>query len=562
MNRPSKLLSAFLCFVAIAVSPASAVWIEDGMPVSIVDGGAFNPKITTDGAGGAIIAWFDYRNMTDFSIYAQRINASGEALWVAEGVYICSGLNIICDHRIVSDGAGGAVITWVDLRSGNYDIYAQRIDASGTVMWTPDGVPICVSGQSQRYPELVSDGTGGAIITWVDYRTLDYEIYAQRVNGSGTVAWAANGVPILTLDFGDFPKIASDGAGGAIISWVDRRTGDNNIYAQRIDASGAVIWTTNGVPVCTAKNSQGPCEIISDRYGGAIITWQDARIIKPDYDANIYAQRIDGSGVALWTTDGVPLCMENENQNTPQITTDGAGGAIVVWSDRRNGNYDIYVQHIDASGAVDWTVDGVPLCTADNYQLNFRIAPDGAGGAIVAWQDDRNISIDIYFQHIDASGSCLYAIDGTPLCTASETQQSPEITFDMSGGAIVTWEDHRGVEYGESDIYAQRTSYVITGAGTPETPHAAYLEQNFPNPFNPSTTIRFGLDQAGPVSLKIYDPSGRLVATIIDKTMLEGNYSETWDGKDSAGYPAPSGVYFYRLRTDSATRTRKMILLR
>ena len=101
----------------------------------------------------------------------------------------------------------------------------------------------------------------------------------------------------------------------------------------------------------------------------------------------------------------------------------------------------------------------------------------------------------------------------------------------------------------------------VTG-DEPSTPAATFLSQNWPNPFNPSTTIAFGLRDRGRVSLRIYDAAGRLVASLVDEIRPAGRYEENWDGTDGAGSAAASGVYFYRLHAGAFEATRKMILLR
>ena len=89
---------------------------------------------------------------------------------------------------------------------------------------------------------------------------------------------------------------------------------------------------------------------------------------------------------ANWVQDGVVLCNWTWHQHAPTITSDGAGGAIVTWMDYRSGNnYDIYAQRVNASGSVQWTANGVALCTATGDQLYPTITSDGAGGAIVTW---------------------------------------------------------------------------------------------------------------------------------------------------------------------------------
>ena len=83
------------------------------------------------------------------------------------------------------------------------------------------------------------------------------------------------------------------------------------------------------------------------------------------------------------------------------------------------------------------------------------------------------------------------------------------------------------------------------------------LNQNYPNPFNPSTNISFTLDRDGFVSLNVYDVAGRVVATILNKSMTAGSYDV---GFNASGLS--SGVYFYKLKTADQEMTKKMILLR
>ncbi len=95
-----------------------------------------------------------------------------------------------------------------------------------------------------------------------------------------------------------------------------------------------------------------------------------------------------------------------------------------------------------------------------------------------------------------------------------------------------------------------------------EIPSTHFLSQNWPNPFNPSTTIRFGLNSPGPVQLRVYDARGALIRTLVDERMGEGAHEAVWNGNDSAGRPVSSGVYFYRMTAGEQSLTRKMILLR
>jgi hypothetical protein len=91
---------------------------------------------------------------------------------------------------------------------------------------------------------------------------------------------------------------------------------------------------------------------------------------------------------------------------------------------------------------------------------------------------------------------------------------------------------------------------------------AFVLEQNFPNPFNPGTTIRFSVERRGRVGLRVYDVRGRLVRTLVDEERAGGAHVTTWDGRDHQGRRVASGVYFCRLQAGHEAEVRKMVLLR
>ncbi|MCU0638394.1 MAG: T9SS type A sorting domain-containing protein [Candidatus Krumholzibacteria bacterium] len=727
------------------------VWASDGVAICTDINWQNNPAIVSDGAGGAIIAWQDNRGGY-YDIYAQRVSASGAILWMEDGQVICSADGDQSLPQIETDAAGGAIIAWLDNRSmSETDIYAQRINAAGAVQWTWDGVAVCTASNGQYDQKLIPDGAGGAIISWDDFRGgSNFDIYAQRMNGSGTPLWTANGVAICARAGTQmFPALATDGAGGAIVAWFDSRLGYYDIYAQSVNASGAVQWTVNGIAVCNAAMDQTYISAVSDDAGGAILTWMDAR---SGAGFDVYAQRLNPAGVAQWTANGVALSTASLDQFNVRPVKDGSGGVIVAWSDLRNGGYDVYAQCVSASGAVQWTADGAPVCTSVGEQDQVRFVSDGAGGAIAAWRDSRTGSADIYCQSVDREGRTgflapdIYAVrdipgdqggaiylswyaarpdafrtadvnyytiwraidplaaslaiekgarflealadldpvcglpvvrlerigtleyfweliesqgayyraaygkpvatlfDSTgvsdeyhyfqvvahtsdpfvfwesevgsgrsvdnlvpaaPLGLEGEQQYLPvglELQWlandesDLAGYAIYrgtsedfvpdpaslvattcdtfyvdgTWSWEGGYYYKVAavDIHENESGYallspgLITGSDDPVMPAAVYLEQNVPNPFNPSTRIGFGLAAPAKVRLRVYDAAGRLVRELANGIMPAGRHVEEWDGRNEDGVAAASGVYFYRLESGSFTETRKMVLLK
>jgi hypothetical protein len=440
------------------------------VPISTSIDGQSDPVIASDGAGGAFIAWNDLRSGQGYDIYAQHVNASGIVQWDSNGTVICAESGIQNMVVMIPDGAGGAILAWEDKRTDmNYDIYAQRLNSSGTALWGAGGIPVVATDGDQQAPCIVSDGQGGAIIAWNDTRPGGASnIYAQRLDASGNPLWQIDGVPVLKATVSsifDPAAMISDGSHGAIIGWDDARSTEpqTDIYVQRLDAAGNCRWDTNGAEACLDPASQAGTRLATDGAGGAIVCWTDWRAqSKPDGiygDDGIYAQHVDSAGVALWTKDGVKVCDTTDRQEQAEIVSDGAGGAILAWEDKRKGSeFDLYAQRVDSSGSVRWDSGGVPVCTAFGDQGFIRMASDSNGGALVAWIDNRVGNYDIYSTRISDKGISLWPLNGVGITTADGPQALGDMTFNKKNGAILAWTDGRGGNAGSSNIFAQNVN--------------------------------------------------------------------------------------------------------
>ena len=557
----------FALLVLVCPVHAFALWTPNGVPLSTAVNVQQWPAITTDGAAGAIVAWYDKRNGNNFDIYVQRVNAMGQIMWALDGIALCVAAHDQINPTITSDGAGGAIVTWWDFRSGtDYDIYVQRVNAAGAVQWTANGVALCTARNDQRYPVPTTDGAGGAIVAWDDIRSGggDIDIYAQRISAAGVTQWTADGVALCVQPYIEYvPAILSDGVGGAFVTWADFRNGtDYDIYGQHINGAGSTLWAANGLAICAGAQASALQSMATDQAGGAIVAWMDDRN-GPDWD--IYAQRVDAAGSAQWTPGGAAICLAIDSQGTPAIASDGSGGAIIAWDDLRNPitGRDIYAQRIDDAGDTKWTLDGVPLCVVRQVQSETCIVPDASGGAIVAWYDVRNgVDFDIFVQRVDAFGTPLWTINGVALCFAAESQFGPKIVSDSGGGAIVAWHDLRNGNY---DIYAQRIGQDgLIPTAVRDTPSFArvVLSLNAPNPFSDRTAMELDLPADARVKIEVHDVAGHLVRRAESLSLGAGAHRLSFDGRDDAGHPLASGVYFYSVRTLGETRMRKLTISR
>ncbi len=553
--KKASVLNFIFLLLIILYGPSSlqAWWWPNGERICTAQGEQTCPCLVHDGSDGAIIAWADFRD-GEYDIYAQRIDSNGNVIWQHNGVRVCNAFASQSFPRIATDGGGGAIIIWRDEREGVQRIYAQRITGNGDILWTDNGIILCNESVEQYHPEIIADGSGGAIIVFEQNNGSETDIYAQLVNATGVIQWGSCGIPISTASgLQHRPKIISDGLGGAIIAWRDFY---NGIWAQRINSIGIAIWPINGVQV-SVDGIEGP-ELTTDTVHGAIITWVGS-------DEHIYVQLVDKDG-NIACNGGVPLpiCLADGGQACPKITSDGGGGAIIVWEDFRYVRA-IYAQKVSYDCNTLWNDNGVPVYSEQGTnRWSPEIASDGVGGAYVVWEDNRNDSYDIYYQWLASSNGAKMCPDqdSAYVCNSRGNQVLQQIILDGSNGAIITWRDDR--KQGDCDIYAMRFDCFCEpyNADASELPIGFFLYQNIPNPFNPTTMIRFNLPQATHVKLYVYNVKGELVATILDKYMPEGRKDIIWNAKDDKGREVASGIYLYHLVAGDFVQTKKMVLIR
>jgi subtilisin-like proprotein convertase family protein len=135
---------------------------------------------------------------------------------------------------------------------------------------------------------------------------------------------------------------------------------------------------------------------------------------------------------------------------------------------------------------------------------------------------------------------------------------------DIHGNWTLTIRDHAYGMTGVLNQWCLEIGYApsTSGAEDRDLPKQLVLESNYPNPFNPTTTIAFGLPKTTEVQLRVYDLSGRLVKTLADETMPAGQHQVIWTGRDETGRRAASGMYFYRLVAEGQVLVGKMLMLK
>lgn len=443
MKKAMFSISALLIAVV-----AQAQWVNNGTAVCNATLNQQYPQMCTDGAGGSIITWVDGRNGNN-DVYAQKLDSMGVSQWAANGVGVCLDGSAQSSAKIISDGQLGAYITWLDNRSGRLDIYMQRVDANGNPLWASNGIAVCSQESTQTNFDIIVDGNGDAILCWQDYRSRTanlYDIYVQKINNNGIAQWTTNGVGLsVTNREQTNPKIISDGSGGAIVVW-EHTIATLEVYARRIDNTGAPQWTAGGVVICNSANNQESPILLPDGSGGAIMVWHDYRTATNN--ADIYAQRVNSTGSVQWLANGVQLCNTAGNQLDPQIIADGNTGALISWRDYVTNANGCYMQRINNTGGSLWQSNGVKVSKLPLQPYDYLMTTDNAGGAYISFRPANN---QIWTQWVDSTSKARFDTTGKQICTAT-TAGYPVCLSVGRGKGFTVWHDNREGNY---NIYSQ-----------------------------------------------------------------------------------------------------------
>jgi hypothetical protein len=248
-----------LAAYAERVTPAGQLapgWPEDG--VRIVLNRALR-QIISDGVGGAYLSCATPGPVFDDGLFLQRFTGAAAISpgWPDGGVPVCQAPDERNGLRMVLDGAGGALLAWADYRdSFDDDLFALRVRPDGTHYpgWPLDGLRVTDNTALDDSPDLAPDGAGGAYLTWDHYTTaVGDRVYVQRLAGDGTLApgWPGEGAQIPSDQQPGGMMIVSDDQGGAIVTWNTWDGARGQDRALRYGANGVVAVSVSMAKVDT-----------------------------------------------------------------------------------------------------------------------------------------------------------------------------------------------------------------------------------------------------------------------------------------------------------------------
>jgi hypothetical protein len=562
-------LLLFFCLTRII----SAQWVSnpaENNAISVFSENQIEVELCNDQAGGVFVFWRDYRDETGIfggDIYGQHLDSSGTIQWEENGRKIQSTTNGEFRPHVIPDGEGGVILLWSQNQGFfyNYRLFCQRLDSAGNKLWGADGITIASLNGTNSFPQIAPDTKGGVYIVWENSPGTpgETDIYLQHVDSSGSAYWPANG--LLLCDAADnqsFPVICPDEQGGVYIAWQDDRDSvalDLDIYGQHIDSAKTVLWEDNGLALCQTESFVEFPVIVNKGTEGAFIAWEDYR----NDNADIGLQYVTSGGELLLGEQGTLICTAAGQQTNISMAANKVHGLYIFWEDGRNDDYDIYGQYMDQDALPQWTANGLAINSSANHQISPAVQLDNYGNCFIAWQDNRDDEWgDIYGQMMNPGGEFLWPSEGVALATASGLEQAEPVVEAISDGNFVTsWQDRRNET--DYDIYLQKVnrdehSVPIYIENRKEKLNFYYeLVQNFPNPFNSSTLIRYTLSQKSKIELTIYNLLGEKIATLINGVQPGGQYQVRWQADNLS-----SGIYLCCLHIDKQVIVKRMIYLK
>lgn len=332
------------------------------------------------------------------------------------------------------------------------------------------------------------------------------------------------GLTVLDLNGDDAPDIVTANRNGSTITTFINRGDGTFTVGDTIDtgvigesAIAAVDLNEDGLlDLAVGGNSSSQMvTLLSDGQGGLLAT---APIFAGGSPWMIAVADINGDGHA-------DVASANSSNGTVALFFgNGQGGLAAPQTLPSGGGFPLAIDLGDLDG------DGDLDMMASNYDAVFRLWENRGDGTFETPED---------FQP-DIAASCA-------------------VFHDRDGDGDV---DITGIDEMADLLIVFDNPAVTAIEPGPTAPEGIVLRPNYPNPFNPSTHVEFGMRNAEWVHLVVFDIQGQRVATLVDAALAAGHHTVTWNGRDDAGRAMPSGVYLYRLQAGSSVQARKMILMR
>ncbi|SYZ72488.1 exported hypothetical protein [Candidatus Zixiibacteriota bacterium] len=458
-------------------------------------------------------------------------------------------------------------------------------------------------GASFEWPWYVEETSDdGYVITGYTGSTPhgDRDIYIVKLNQDGSFAWDKTYGQQDCAEEAGSTKETSDG-NLIVAGYGSGEFGDEgaNFYMMKLDASGNLIWDEDYDYDTTTDYGYDVCQTLDGGYimvgfsyyystmqsqydWGFNVVKTDANGVKQNHiladkwgiqHLNRVIPTADSGAVAIGTAGAIYIVKINKYGDT--TWTKGYGGSGAGWSivQLADGGYmafgereynppeyeDFWLLRLNSSGDTLWTKRYRNPSTDHGYGMDQT----SDGGFIMCGEMYRNAGMDptdYYIIRTDANGDTLW----TKTIGGDWYERSYCIKQTSDGGYIIAGRtDSYGA--GDDDFYIVKLApddiSDVNEASAP-IPTSFTLGDNYPNPFNPVTTIEYTLARRADVNLEIFNILGERICTLVAETKPAGSYRITWDGTTDTGGSVATGIYFYRLSANNEMQVKKMVMVK
>ena len=552
---------------------ASGVAFDSGGNVLI----AVQHNGTVDFGGGPIAA-------LNTDVVIVKLDASGAHVWSqcygdASG-QSPNGITVDSSDNVIVTGNFGGVINFgcgsMSSAGPSADLFVAKLSPAGACLWSKGAGDAALL---QNGISVATDPAGNVFVAGDLNGTIDF-----------------GGGPLTSTGLTDMVLAKLDPSGAHV--WSKRfgtNTGNDSVQSIACDAAGHVTLAGSVVCIPPGKGDP-PCNATIDFGGGPLVGFGDYDAVLADFDA---------SGAHAWSK----LFGDAAQQHTALVAIDSDGGRLFFGTFTGTVDFgtgplaapgnSLFLVRFSTSGTAEWanvygqtgSAQGarsvaahsgkIAITGSNSGTVNFgggNISSAVLGDVFVAkFSDDGAVPVLISSftatardAGIDVQWSMSHDEELAGFSLYRRAPNSPQ-PIQIAGGEFV---DVDGSYFDAKVAPATTYHYELvvrarsgdefrSPVATATTPVvAAALGQNRPNPFNPATTIEYSVTERTPVVVGIYDATGALVARLDQGVREPGTFSVRWDGRDAAGNPAGSGVYFYRLEGSRETAAKKMVLLK
>jgi len=370
----------------------------------------------------------------------------------------------------------------------------------------------------------------------------DYRVRLFKADSLGNEIWVKNFYGIGSLNTQRI--IETNDHGFAIAGYTD----DKDVFLIRTDSLGDSLWsqTFGGVDDDIAYDL---CQTSDD---GFMIVGTTESFGAGSYD--IYVIKTLSDGTEDWSAT-----FGTDSYEEGRAIAKTHDGHYMIAGSYVNLNTDVYLIKIQENGDTLWTKSTGQSAANDNP---IGITATADHGFLVAGKNYNVINYhnDMYLLKIDANGDSLWSYS-----YITSTHDEARIAYQAADGNTYLFGTRAPTSSGEYRDYwaiAFDDALAVDDGEDETQPDGYSLSHNYPNPFNPSTTIEYNVVSRSDVTIDIYNIIGQKLSTLVNEIKPAGKYKITWDGLHQNGTQAASGIYFYRFRAGEYEETHKMILIK